>query len=520
MAGCGHSSAVVLGIVDATNQYAEGGKKDSEYIAQQFLPFLRKHDPDKVLTDCIFFDGARDVQKAGKIIQQEYPNVAVIHGVEHICALFARDICKLAPIRMVIDKYILLYKTFGSGMRHQCHAIFKKFSTEHNDGRYLGLLRPTEVRFAGYFIALHRLLRNKKALKSTIASAEFDKHKFSGRHNHDLKSTIINIVNDEFFWREVTIIVIAMFPLLQILRLADSNQPGMDKAYFYARQTTKVLNQLVATFDGSEEDPVFNARSDPEEMDLDSFELDDSDSESDDGYISDSSYVDVDIEEEESLGTSIIKAWEKRFKSIATDYAILGWFLSVQPDVYEDAKNYTTEEVDALKRALKQIWLPYSNDGEWFEERWSAFWVTNYNFRHQLGDVYQDEHIFHDQFVKTGESYKWHHAHWSSETEVFSKVGARVCSKILGIGASERCWGDVKQILGEKRRKMKSEKLEKQTLIYTTHAINDARKRNHRKEDRWQEWDNKVEEFNRSLMKQKIGMLSPASLDTLRAQPK
>ena len=67
---------------------------------------------------------------------------------------------------------------------------------------------------------------------------------------------------------------------------------------------------------------------------------------------------------------------------------------------------------------------------------------------------------------------------------------------------------------------MKSEKLEKQTLIYTTHAINDARKRNHRKEDRWQEWDNKVEEFNRSLMKQKIGMLSPASLDTLRAKPK
>src|SRR5210317_490255 len=116
-----------------------------------------------------------------------------------------------------------------------------------------------------------------------------------------------------------------MFPLLQILRLADSNQPGMDKAHFYARQTSKVLNELVATFDSNEEDPVFNARCDPEEMDLESFEVDDSNSESDDGYISDSSYVDVEIEaEEESLGTPIIKAWENHFKSITTDYAILG----------------------------------------------------------------------------------------------------------------------------------------------------------------------------------------------------
>ena len=55
MAGSAETSAVVLGIVDGSEQYQIGGIKNAEYIANQFLPFMKKHDPTRQLTDCVFF---------------------------------------------------------------------------------------------------------------------------------------------------------------------------------------------------------------------------------------------------------------------------------------------------------------------------------------------------------------------------------------------------------------------------------------------------------------------------------
>ena len=54
-------------------------------------------------------------------------------------------------------------------------------------------------------------------------------------------------------------------------------------------------------------------------------------------------------------------------------------------------------------------------------------------------------------------------------------VACRVTSKVLGIDAAERSWGDVKTIKSGKRYAIISDVSEKQSIVYTSACIESAR---------------------------------------------
>ena len=57
---------VVLGIIDCSNQLHNGGKKDKIYIQMLYIEHLKRLDPKKNHSDMVFFDGAKNVHKAGE----------------------------------------------------------------------------------------------------------------------------------------------------------------------------------------------------------------------------------------------------------------------------------------------------------------------------------------------------------------------------------------------------------------------------------------------------------------------
>ena len=63
------------------------------------LPRMRELDPRRELFDLIAFDGAANVQKAGKLIEQYFPRCSVIKGIEHTASLYFGKISALSPIR-------------------------------------------------------------------------------------------------------------------------------------------------------------------------------------------------------------------------------------------------------------------------------------------------------------------------------------------------------------------------------------------------------------------------------------
>ena len=118
-------------------------------------------------------------------------------------------------------------------VRHSPSAIFKRHSKEHNKGRHVGFIKPSECRMAGEHIALLRLLRLKDALRSTIASKEFI----------DLKlfRSEAAILASDAFWKYLFVMCRALYAPMRILRLADQKTPAMDKLYYYVLQTDKQL---------------------------------------------------------------------------------------------------------------------------------------------------------------------------------------------------------------------------------------------------------------------------------------
>jgi hypothetical protein len=102
-----HEPAGVLEIAECTGHIESGDKKDARFIDDIFLKHMAKIDPTKKLIDCVFFDGASSVKKAGAILRVTYPRATALHGAEDVATLFFKDISKLAPIKYQFSVIVL-----------------------------------------------------------------------------------------------------------------------------------------------------------------------------------------------------------------------------------------------------------------------------------------------------------------------------------------------------------------------------------------------------------------------------
>jgi hypothetical protein len=104
---CADTPPTCVAIEDCTGHMTKGGKKDATYIADLMEDIVIKYDPEKTRTTIFWFDGASNVQKAGKILEQKFPRAYSLHGGEHVVSLFFSDISKLPAIK--VSSLCLLY---------------------------------------------------------------------------------------------------------------------------------------------------------------------------------------------------------------------------------------------------------------------------------------------------------------------------------------------------------------------------------------------------------------------------
>ena len=66
--------------------------------------------------DLVFFDGASNVQNAGRILSARYPRITVGHGAEHVVSLFFSDVFNKIPEFEILsnfeDQYIDIEKVY------------------------------------------------------------------------------------------------------------------------------------------------------------------------------------------------------------------------------------------------------------------------------------------------------------------------------------------------------------------------------------------------------------------------
>ena len=336
-----HNPCAVLEIFDCTDHLIEGDSKDASAICCMFLPQMAEVDPDLKLFDAIFFDGAGNVQMAGQFLSHHYPRVTVMHGAEHVLSLFFKDIAKLPPIKKVIDIYRLIYHLLGSGSHHAPYAIFWKHAKQFNDGRDIGLIQPSNVRMAGYFIALLQFSRLYPAVLSALNSIQMKEY-MSGNKTKKKMQFVADVAISKEYIRAVNFIVHPLKPALKLLRMADTNQPAMDKLLYLSRSTTIYLSKFVEEFNNTSYFDKVPQYGEPDVSDNECGVIDsDSDADTSSEQLVASELDEFENEstpdsESNMLGQQIMTLWRNRCKKLNHSYAVAAWFCSVDPNVRQD----------------------------------------------------------------------------------------------------------------------------------------------------------------------------------------
>jgi hypothetical protein len=130
---------------------AKGAEKDAKYIVGLLKPIISQieqtKDPNNQKTDhrgvvdLVLFDGASNVQNAGKLVSITYSRITVVHGAEHVVSLFFKDIFTKMPVFQCLSQFMKWCRNIFGSTRHGPHAIFKKHSIMCNNCIFIGFLR-------------------------------------------------------------------------------------------------------------------------------------------------------------------------------------------------------------------------------------------------------------------------------------------------------------------------------------------------------------------------------------------
>ena len=360
------------------------------------------------------------------------------------------------------------------------YAILVRFTVE-TLGRKVLLLRGAGTRMASYFYAMFRILRLKSVLGVTVSSDEVKKLSLTKR----TQACIKDIKNEKFF-RACYAVAKVTYPALKLLRCCDKASPVMGVLYHLSLRTTAALEHQAETLnephlfalgaDGDvqqEVDEVFGP-----DMQVYNETVDSIEEARERGGDSDGSVV---LNSQMSLHARFVWEWNKRKVKIEHEYAKAGFALSVSPDVWAHASQPgmlgpdVREALETVVRRLHKYPNPNNKTHDMDEDAIvDRFWSEFSDFRARRG-VFESPQRWCSADALAGKSHLWHEKYSLHWTTVLGFVGCRVTSKVAGIGACERSWGDVKVIKSGKRSALSGESTEKRSIIYTTARVEEAR---------------------------------------------
>jgi hypothetical protein len=120
LASCVNNLFALLEIADCTAHLAKGGKKDAKYIDKIIMLLIQLMESEEDmhkktysgLVDLVYFDGASNVQNAGKILRAFNPRITVGQGAEHVVSLFFSDVYTKVQSFMFLSAFAKRLHTF------------------------------------------------------------------------------------------------------------------------------------------------------------------------------------------------------------------------------------------------------------------------------------------------------------------------------------------------------------------------------------------------------------------------
>lgn len=207
-------------------------KHTGDYIASELKKCIYDIDPSKVFG--VISDNASAMEKAKKIISEEFQHITPYSCIAHTLNLLIGDIMKLSSLKNV---------------EHSCKDIIKEITNSHRNlatfnmvqknkyGVTKSLKLPVKTRWGSILYCIESLIRTKEALQIFIIS-ENENIKFS-------RTVRDNILDNDIFWVRLEKIKKILQPIVKWITVLEGDQLTISKVFLAVKEIENSLNNEV-----------------------------------------------------------------------------------------------------------------------------------------------------------------------------------------------------------------------------------------------------------------------------------
>lgn len=171
---------------------------------------------------------------------KEFPWLTATCCGTHVMNLELKDMAQISSIKEVHSKVNEVLALFWGKKRWPRKKLREVIQENHKTK--FGLYRAKQTRFAGKFREMSRMLRVKADLQQVVVCQEYGQQRFTARglpidpedvddadtEDVGVGSHVKSIVlDDNGFWKPLTLILYVALPLVRLLRMFDSNKSGV-----------------------------------------------------------------------------------------------------------------------------------------------------------------------------------------------------------------------------------------------------------------------------------------------------
>jgi len=165
---------------------------------------MKMYDTSKFFV--LIGDNDSNMQKAFKLVKNEFPHVEGLGCIAHSLHLLFNDICKSETISNLKKTCQLIVRSIKASQ--VLSATLKKHGTLQNINVALKL--PVTTRWGSFLFCLESLSKNKGPLQALAIDNNI---------MDTLKKEIKNILLDDSFWENVTAMVDILTPIVHAIHL-------------------------------------------------------------------------------------------------------------------------------------------------------------------------------------------------------------------------------------------------------------------------------------------------------------
>jgi len=201
-----------LKVVDSS-----GHKKTAEYIFKILEEAILEVGEDNVVQ--VVTDNASNCVGAGKLIMDKYKTIYWTPCAAHCLDLLLHDLAKFPWINEAIRKGKQISHFIFN--HHLTLSLYRKQASRE-------LLRPSDTRFATYYISLKRVVEEKASIRGVVCNNEWENSRLS---KESKGKELEKIILGTDFWQSAIKVLKICEPIVDMLRMVDSDTPSMGFVY-------------------------------------------------------------------------------------------------------------------------------------------------------------------------------------------------------------------------------------------------------------------------------------------------